>query len=252
MREHIVGEGRLTNRKKREPRKMLRVGGWVVAVLVLYVVVGNVLHRSVFAQPSPDPATYPRGGDEFGSAHEGFHWRVFDVVDDWVVAEVVLEPGAIGPPKHYHNGFFETFVVQEGELHIEVGDQVLALASGESHRVEPLVAHRPFNPGAERVVVRSDEPLVPQSFAACLVQLYPLLDEAEGVSLSLMLQMSVIDPICDTHPADLPRPVLALTNLLLAPAARLMGYRNYDPARALHPKATSGSERGRPDQDGWS
>jgi hypothetical protein len=75
----------------------------------------------------------------------------------------------------------------------------------------------------------------PRSFAACLAQLYPRLDEAGGISLSLLLQMSVIDPICDTHLAGVPGPVLATMKAFLAPAARLLGYRSYDPGLALHP-----------------
>jgi quercetin dioxygenase-like cupin family protein len=209
--------------------------GWMAGAVLLYVAVGNALHRVVFALPPPDPATYPRAGDAFGSTWEGFHLHVRDVVNGMAVIEMTIEPGAAGPPLHFHKGFAEEFAVTEGLLHIELQDRVATVRAGESYRVEPLVAHRPFNPGTERVIVASDAPLIPQSFAACLAQIYPLLDEAQGLSFSLLLQMSVVDPICDTHLAGPPRPVIALTNWFLAPAARLLGYRNYEPARSLHP-----------------
>lgn len=218
--------------------KAWRPAVWIVGVILVYVVVGNALHHWLFRLPPPDPATYPRGGDELGSAYEGFHQRVIDVVDGWIVGELVIEPGALGPPLHYHEGFAEEFVVREGLLHIELEDCIVTVGPGESFRVEPFTAHRPFNPGTERVVVASDQPLLPQSFAACLVQMYPLLDQAQGVSFSILLQQSVIDPICDTHVADVPRPVLTAMKLLMAPAARLLGYQNYDPDRSLHPPAT--------------
>jgi hypothetical protein len=83
-------------------------------------------------------------------------------------------------------------------------------------------------------VVASNEPIMPQSFAACLAQLYPLLDAHGTAPMHLLLQMSVIDPICDNSLAAIPRPVEAATAMLLAPAARLLGYRNYYPERALH------------------
>ena len=208
---------------------------WVLGAVLAYVVVGNALHHFVFRLPPPDPATYPRVGDELRSEHEGFRMRITGLADGWVAGELHLDPGAIGPPLHYHRGFAEEFSVREGVLHVELADGVVTLGPGESLRIEPLTPHRPFNPGSEPVVVASEEPLIPQSFAACLAQLYPLLDEAGGVSFSLILQMSVIDPICDTHLADVPGPVLRATNLLLAPAARLLGYRNYYPERSLYP-----------------
>lgn len=211
---------------------------WVIALFLVYVIAGNALHRWVFPLPPPDPATFPRAGDTFGSSYEGFQQRVVAVRDDWLVGELVLEPGSVGPPLHYHKTFTETFVVREGTLHIQLADRTITLSPGESYVVPPSTAHRPFNPGVERVVVASGEPSLPQSFAACLVQLYPILDQAQGMSLNLLLQMSVIDPICDTHVADAPAVVIDGLYLLLAPMARLLGYTNYDAARSLHPPDT--------------
>ena len=226
-----------TLKTERRPGRIWTIVRWIAGGLFVYLVVGNALHQWVFRPPPPDPTTFPRAGDEFGSSVEGFHQRIMDVVDDWVVVELHIEPGAAGPPLHYHRGFDEEFTVREGVLHIELPDGVVRVGPGESYRVEALTPHRPFNPGSESVVVASDGPLIPQSFAACLVQIYPRLDAGGGVSLPLLLQMSVIDPMCDTHLAEAPRPVVTALNLLLAPAARALGYRNYDPQLALHPPA---------------
>lgn len=219
------------SKRQARPGRTRRISGWVLGAALFYVVVGNALHHWVFRLPPPDPATYPGAGDAFGSTFEGFHLRIVNVVDGAAVTEIVIDPGAVGPPRHYHKGFAEEFTVREGVLRIELADRVVRVGPGESFCVEPLTAHRPFNPGTERVVVYSDEPLIPLSFAACLAQVYPVLDDAQGVSFSLLLQMSVIDPICDTHMADVPGPVLAGMNLLMRPAARLLGYTNYDPDR---------------------
>lgn len=225
------GAGRGEGRRSRG----WRLAAWLAGGIVLYVALGNALHHLVFTLPPPDPATYPRAGDTFASEYEGFELHIVDVVDGWAVVEMTIEPGAVGPPLHYHRGFAEEFAVREGRLHIELKERVVTVGPGESFRVEPMTPHRPFNPGTERVVIASEEPLIPQSFAACLAQVYPILDEAQGVSPSLLLRMSVIDPICDTHLAEVPGPVLTAMNLLMAPVARLLGFRNYDPGRALHP-----------------
>lgn len=224
----------------RRSRRTWTLARWLAGGLLFYLAVGNALHQWVFRPPPPDPATFPQAGDEFGSSVEGFHQRIIDVVDEWVVVELVLEPGAVGPPLHYHRGFDEEFTVREGVLHVQLADGVVTVGPGESFLVEAGTPHRPFNPGSEPVVVASDNPLMPQSFAACLVQIYPRLDAGGGVSLSLLLQMSVIDPICDTHLAEAPRPIVTALNLFLAPAARAFGYRNYDPELALHPPMRAG------------
>lgn len=221
--------------------RALRAGRWLLAAAVAYVVIGNAFHHWFLPLPDPDPATFPRAGDTFGSTVEGFEQRITGVVDDWVVGELVIAPGAPGPPIHYHREFAEEFTVREGILHLELPEGIVRVREGETFRIEPYTPHRPFNPGSERAVVASEDPFMPQSFAACLVQLYPLLDDAGGPSLTLLLRMSIADPICDTHP-DIPRPVLAGVNLLMAPAARLLGHTNYDASRSLHPPGRTVSE----------
>lgn len=221
------------NATRRHPFRPVRWLGWLAVTLIAYLVIGNLLHRWVFPMQPPDPATFPRAGDVLVSEYEGFHQRILAVVDGWIVSELRIEPGAIGPPRHYHREFAEEFKVASGTLHVELADRIVTLGPGESYRVEPMVAHRPFNPGTEPVLVASGEPIMPQSFAACLAQIYPLLDAHGGMSFALLLQFSVIDPICDSTIATIPGPVQTATTLLLAPAARLLGYRNYDPARAL-------------------
>lgn len=229
---------------RRGGHRIRRTLGWIGGILLIYLVVGNTLHHGVFRMPPPDPATYPRPGDEFGSVWEGFHIRVTGESNGYLAMELEIAPGAVGPPRHYHRGFPEEFVVREGTLHIELADGVVTVGPGERHLVEPYTVHRPFNPGSERVVVATEDPFIPQYFAACLAQIYPLLDAGNGPSAALILQMSVMDPICDTHLADVPGPVLAGMNLVLAPVARILGYRNYDPERALHRTATTSWESG--------
>lgn len=213
-------------------------GRIVVTILVLlfvYLAIGNLLHRAIFPQTVPDPASYPRVGDLIVSRAEGFVQTVTGVDGEWIISELIIEPNALGPPLHYHEFFNEQFSVVEGTLHVRVNGEMKKVGPGESILIPAGVAHQPFNPTTERVVVASEDPSIPITFAACLVQLYAKMDAEEPISgLGMALQMSVIDPICDTHLAEIPAPIEGLLKVALAPAARLMGYRNYYPEEALH------------------
>ena len=79
---------------------------------------------------------------------------------------------------------------------------------------------------------------MPLSFAACLVQLYKIPEEI-GNGLAMGLQMTVIDSICDTHLHGMPNLQSGFLGWLMAPAARLAGYRNYYPELALHPPGSA-------------
>lgn len=208
----------------------------VLAVLVLgYLVIGNLWHRVLAPLPAPDPATFPRAGDRFGSVAEGVSQEVHRVADGMVYGTAMLEPGAAGPPMHTHDGFAETFVVQHGMLGVQFADRVVHLKAGETITIPAGVPHRPFNPTNERVVVSGGEgPTFPLTFAASLVQLYRVMDTRGTHPLTMMLQVSVIDPIADTHLAAMPRAMEPVLRFVLGPAARLLGFRNYYPEWALH------------------
>jgi mannose-6-phosphate isomerase-like protein (cupin superfamily) len=215
-----------------------RLGLGAAALAAAYLALGHLWHRVVAPLPAPDPATFPRAGDRFGSRPEGFAQEIHAVRDGWVVGTLTLAPGAKGPPLHVHDGFAETFTPTRGTLHVELGDRVVQVRAGDTLRVPPGVAHRPFNPTDTEVVVTSAGPSLPQTFAAALVQLYRVTEERGADPLTMLLQMSLVDPtMFDTHLAGLPRPVERALAVALAPAARLAGFRNYYPEYALHPPA---------------
>jgi quercetin dioxygenase-like cupin family protein len=223
-------------------------GTWFVGVLgavaiggaALAVVVGvaNLLHRVVFPAAPPDPATFPREGDVFRSVAEGVTQEVVGVRNGWVLLRSRVAPGAQGPPMHVHRSFAETFTVAAGTLHVELPDGVIQLRAGESYTVEAGVAHRPFNPTDREVVIGGDTPVMPQAFAATLVQIYHFLDAAQGrVGPALGLRIAALDPSGDTRLAGVPPWMPTLVDWLVLPFARLAGYANYYPELALHPPA---------------
>ncbi len=212
-----------------------RIGATFLVLFVAYLVIGNLLHRAIFPQAAPDPASYPRVGDVVASRSEGLTQKITGIEGGWIISELVVEPNAPGPPLHYHEFFDERFYVVEGSLHVQVDGEEKVVGPGESILVPAGVGHQPFNPTAAKVVLTSKEPVMPITFAACLVQLYAVMDAQEPVSnFGMALQMSVIDPICDTHLVEIPAPIEGLSKVVLAPAARLLGYRNYYHEHALH------------------
>ena len=144
---------------------------------------------------------------------------------------------------HFHRSFAEVFTVETGKLDVELPNGVIQLGPGEEHRVEPGAPHRPDNPTDEEVIIASDKPAMPQSFAACLVQIYGFLDAAEGqMGPGLMVRIAALDPICDSTLPEIPAVVRLGTEWLVVPFARGLGYKNYYPERSLHPE---GAAKGR-------
>ena len=212
----------------------------VVLFLLGCVVMANLLHRVVLPADPPGPATYPSIGDTFGSAVEGFKHQVVAVRDGWVVLRTEVAPRAPGPPLHFHRSFAEVFTVESGRLEVELPDSTIQLGPGEEHRIEPGVPHRPYNPTDEEVIIASDKPAMPQSFAACLVQMYHFLDASEGqMGLGLMVRIAALDSICDSTLPQIPAFARVGMEWLVIPFARILGYKNYYPELSLHPEGAA-------------
>lgn len=217
-------------------KRLSKIALGVLVVVGAYAGVANLLHRVVFPQSPPDPATFPRAGDRFRSTAEGLKTEVLAVEDGWLRLRMEMAPGAEGPPVHYHRTFTEEFAVESGTLHVELPDGVIRLGPGETHTVPPGTPHRPFNPTDDPVVAAGDVKVMPQSFAACLVQVYHFLDAAHGeLGPALMLRVAAMDPICDSTLPEVPAAARVAVEWLAVPPARLWGFRNYYPELSLHP-----------------
>ena len=120
---------------------------------------------------------------------------------------------------------------------LELGNETRRLGPGERVSIPPGTPHRPHNPGPVPVVVAGNS-LMPLSFAACLPQIYGIVDGVPAArGRNMPMQLSVQDPICDTHLAALPRPIALALPVVVGPFARVFGYRNYYPELSLHPPA---------------
>lgn len=211
---------------------MKRIILWSVAVIAGYFVIGIFVHNYVFPLKKPDYATYFKSGDKFHSKSEGFNQTVLAVNDGWVHLSLEGNPKAFGPPVHIHENFDETFTVKEGELSLLVNGEKKTLKAGESFTIPRGTPHKPFNDTDRRVIVESDENVktMTAEFAYHLSQVYPFVDSLgeNPNAFKVLLQFSVYGDEMDGWMADGPPIKVEKTmRYLLAPTARLLGYKNY-------------------------
>ncbi len=90
----------------------------------------SAVSRTVINPIMKDEVTFLETSRESGGRH--------------TLVGVRLAPGG-GVDLHYHNDFAEEFICLEGELSIQLGDQIHRLSPGESATAPARVKHRFFN-----------------------------------------------------------------------------------------------------------
>jgi mannose-6-phosphate isomerase-like protein (cupin superfamily) len=211
-------------------RKVLKIGLLVAAVVTLYFV-GGVAINAAFPARIPEISGYFKPGDKLVSRFEGFDQTVLAVNDGWLHTRLEVAPNAAGPPEHFHEAFEEIFTVKSGTLSILVNGEKRTLNAGETISIPPMTRHKPFNETNETVIVEREDPkTLPVQFGFILSQLYGFMDEyPNGPSVPAMLmQLSVYGSDADSWIADGP-PILVqkAMRVVMAPTARLLGYKNY-------------------------
>jgi mannose-6-phosphate isomerase-like protein (cupin superfamily) len=211
-------------------RTILKTVTWAIAAVVVYLVVGITLNYLI-TPAKPDLTTYFRPGDKLISRFEGFEQTVLAVSDGYLHTSLEAKPYAVGPPEHFHENFTETFTVRSGTLSILVNGEKRTLRAGETLSVPPMTRHKPFNETGETVIVENDDPrTLPVEFGFLLTQLYGFMDQfPNGPSTPQMLmQLSVYGSEADSWIADgPPLPVQKAMRVMMAPTARLLGYKYY-------------------------
>ena len=214
----------------------LRIVVGVFAAIILYFIFSIVVSEYVFPAQQPDLTNYFRPGDKLVSRFEGFDQTIVSVQDGWLNTRLEVAPRAPGPPEHFHADFEERFTVKSGTLSILVNGEKRTLRAGESLSIPPMAKHRPFNETNETVIVEGDNPKVlPVKFAYILSQLYGFMDQyPEGPSTrQMIMQLSVYGNEADSWIADGPSlQTQKVMRVVLAPTARLFGYKSYYPEYA--------------------
>ena len=203
---------------------------FLLFTLAGYLAIGYLFHLVIFPEKKPAISTYFKPGQQFYSKAEGVRQTVLKQENGNVFCSAEIEPFAGGPPKHIHTDFDEYFQVKNGELSVWIDGKVVKLHPGDSLFVPRGTPHKPFNETAETIYVKG-EIAFPEKFAFYLSQVYGLMDNdpSFGKSPATALQMSMLSTAgFDSYLVDGP-PVFIqkLTNFLLVPATRLIGYKSY-------------------------
>jgi len=202
---------------------------WALSIIVGYLVIGLIIHYWILPTKTPDYNDYFKIGQSFQSKLEGLTQTVVMVGNGNLTADIEIQPRSNGPVTHTHEKFDETFTVKSGTLSMQYGSDSRKITAGQTIVIPKNTPHRPFNETDSVVVVTSEMPL---DFAYCLSQIYPFWDENEANSKppKILFQLAVFGDKFDSYPTvdAPPKPVLKTLKFLLAPTARLIGYKNYN------------------------
>lgn len=211
---------------KHKLKKMAVLG---IVIIAGYFIVGLIVHHWIFPTKTPDLADYFKVGQSFHSKLEGLSQTIVKAENGLLTTDITIQAKSNGPVAHVHENFEETFVVKKGTLSMLYGSEIKRITAGQTIVIPKNTAHKPFNETDSTVVVTS---VMPLDFAYCLSQIYPFWDENEANAKppKVLLQLAVFGSKFDSYPtADAPpKPVLKTLTFLLAPTARLLGYKNYN------------------------
>ncbi len=202
---------------------------WILTLLASYLILGLIIHHWILPAKTPNYNDYFIMGKSFHSKLEGISQTIIKVEKEYLAAELVMHANAAGPPLHIHEKFDETFTVKSGTLSMQFGSEIKKISAGQTIVIPKNTPHRPFNETDSIVVVTGGIPL---DFAYCLSQLYPFWDEntANTKPPKVLFQLAVFGDKFDSYPVvnAPPKPVLKALKFLLAPTARLIGYKIYN------------------------
>ncbi len=202
---------------------------WTLSIIFGYLLIGLLIHHWILPTKTPAFTDYFKVGTSFHSKLEGLTQTVVKIENGNLTTDIEIQANTAGPVTHIHEKFDEIFTVKSGILSMQYGSEVKKITPGQKIIIPKNTPHRPFNETDSIVVVTSEMPL---EFAYCLSQLYPFWDEKEANSKppKILFQLAVFGGKFDSYPtADAtPKPVLKALKFLLAPTARLIGFKNYN------------------------
>lgn len=112
------------------------------------------------------------------------------------VEEGVLEPGRPGPYRHYHPNMAEAFYVLEGELLLQIGDQMERAGAGTFAFCPAGCVHafRAAGTGPARVLITATPPGLGEGYFRELAKLPPEAGESEWDALGRKWGNIVVGP----------------------------------------------------------
>jgi quercetin dioxygenase-like cupin family protein len=148
-----------------------------------------------------------------------------------LVVDIQARPGAAGAGEHRHPSMDERFTVVRGRFGFSIDGRRSVAGPGESVHIPPGVAHDWWNEGEEAHLVLEIQPAA--RYEAMMRNLFGLAQDGKTDSRGMprLLQLALLarefaDVVRFTKPHRL---VQAILFPLLAPVARLRGYRGSYP-----------------------
>lgn len=210
-------------------KQIKKIGMWTLSIIIGYLIIGLIIHHWVIPTKTPDYIDYFKIGKSFHSTLEGLTQTVVKVDNGNLITDIEIKPMSAGPVTHIHEKFDEKFTVKSGTLSMQYGSEIKKLTAGQTIVIPKNTPHKPFNETDSLVVVTSEMPL---DFAYCLSQIYPFWDENDANTKppKILFQLAVFGDKFDSYPTENapPKFVLKTLKFLLAPTARLIGYKNYN------------------------
>ena len=208
-----------------------RILFYVLLFFGAYIGIGTFLHYVVFPEPSPDISSYPSAGDSVGNSSSPrrfvFRTTTRETKGKRLTFDFYLQPSASVPVAHIHSIQEERIEVLEGTLVVIMSGEEVLLHPGDVAVVPPGTPHQAFNRAdiemhalvnvvpsgnldmffvqLERSGVRMDPPAVPAG-----LQFMRFMQEYEA-----------------SYMASLPISAQRVLAFLVAPNARVLGYRHY-------------------------
>lgn len=202
---------------------------WILLFILSYLIIGLIVHHFILPIKTPNLNNYFTAGQSFYSKLEGLTQTVVKVENGNLTTDIEIQPMSPGPVTHIHEKFDESFTVKSGTLSMQFGLEVKKITAGQTIVIPKNTPHKPFNETNSIVVVTSEMPL---DFAYCLSQIYPFWDEniANTKPPKILFQLAVFGDKFDSYPTvdAPPRIVLKVLKFILAPTARLIGFKNYN------------------------
>jgi mannose-6-phosphate isomerase-like protein (cupin superfamily) len=212
-----------------EPRISGRkFAGALAAAAVLYFGLGALFHYVVLPEEPPPEWASARSGFSFetptGERFRLIHGPI-ETRGAYSEAHFDLVPGGHAARAHIHPHQEERFEVLSGSLTALVGDEERVISAGETLIVPAGTPHQPFNRGD--VEMRSIARITPAG------KLGLFFGQLSGFGFKpSFLQMMLFVQAYDVYPATPPPAVVRAMSFLLAPTARLLGYRSFYPEYA--------------------
>jgi quercetin dioxygenase-like cupin family protein len=197
-------------------------------LLMLYFGLGAMLHYVVFPEEEPPDWAYPKSGFSFETP-TGEKIRVIEsraeTGGELARVQFDLLPGGHAPREHIHPHQEESFHVLSGSLTAKVNGKEKVASAGETIVIPPGTPHQPFNRGS--IEMRSLAEIRPAGKLALFF------GQMSGVGPKpSFLQMMLFVRAYDIYPANPPPTLTRVLSLLLAPTARLVGYKSFYPEYA--------------------